>query len=31
MQDHAIILPLFHEMTNDDQQRVVEGLRAALA
>ena len=31
MQDRAIILPLFHEMTDQDQQRVAEELRAALA
>lgn len=30
MQDRVIILPLFHEMTGEDQQRVVDGLRAAL-
>ena len=30
MQDHAIILPLFHEMTGEDQQRVVDGLRSVL-
>ncbi len=30
MQDHAIILPLFHEMTGEDQQRVVDELQAAL-
>jgi perosamine synthetase len=30
MQDNAIILPLFHEMTDDDQERVAEELRAAL-
>jgi dTDP-4-amino-4,6-dideoxygalactose transaminase len=30
MQDHAIILPLFHEMTDDDQERVAEELRAVL-
>jgi perosamine synthetase len=29
-QDHAIILPLFHEMTDEDQQRVAEELRLAL-
>jgi perosamine synthetase len=31
MQDHAIILPLFHEMTEGDQERVAEELRAALS
>jgi len=30
MQDHAIILPLFHEMTDEDQQRVGKELRTAL-
>jgi dTDP-4-amino-4,6-dideoxygalactose transaminase len=30
MQDRGIILPLFHEMTEEDQQRVAEGLQAAL-
>ncbi len=30
MQDHAIILPLFHEMTSEDQQRVADELHAAL-
>jgi perosamine synthetase len=30
MQDHAIILPLFHEMADDDQQRVADELQAAL-
>lgn len=30
MQDHAIILPLFHEMTDEDQQRVAEELQTAL-
>lgn len=30
MQDHAIILPLFHEMTDADQQRVAEELHIAL-
>jgi perosamine synthetase len=30
MQDRAIILPLFHEMTDEDQLRVVEELGAAL-
>ena len=30
-QDRCILLPLFHEMTDDDQRRVAEGLRAACA
>lgn len=30
LQDHAIILPLFHEMTAEDQQRVAGELSAAL-
>jgi dTDP-4-amino-4,6-dideoxygalactose transaminase len=30
MQDHAIILPLFHEMTDEDQHRVADELSAAL-
>ncbi len=30
-QDEAIILPLFHELTVTDQERVVEALHAALA
>ena len=28
-QDSAIILPLYHQMTEDDQDRVVQALRAA--
>jgi dTDP-4-amino-4,6-dideoxygalactose transaminase len=31
MQDQAIILPLFHEMTDQDQQRVAEELHAVLS
>ncbi len=30
MQDHAIILPLFHEMTDEDQVRVADELQSAL-
>jgi perosamine synthetase len=30
VQDHAIILPLFHEMTDEDQHRVAEELYLAL-
>jgi dTDP-4-amino-4,6-dideoxygalactose transaminase len=30
-QDHSIVLPLFHEMTDDEQVRVVEVLSAACA
>jgi perosamine synthetase len=30
-QDEALILPLFHEMTEDDQDAVVDALRAACA
>jgi perosamine synthetase len=30
MQDHSIILPLFHEMTSEDQERVVEELNRAV-
>lgn len=30
LQGHGIILPLFHNMTGEDQQRVAEELRAAL-
>jgi perosamine synthetase len=30
MRDHAIILPLFHEMAESDQRRVAEELQAAL-
>jgi dTDP-4-amino-4,6-dideoxygalactose transaminase len=30
-QDHALLLPLFHEMTEADQDTVVEALRAACA
>jgi dTDP-4-amino-4,6-dideoxygalactose transaminase len=29
-QDTAIVLPLFHQMTSDDQQRVAESLRRAV-
>src|SRR5207253_2748962 len=30
-QDHSIILPLFHEMTTTDQERVASAFRDALA
>jgi perosamine synthetase len=30
MQEHSIILPLFHEMTSEDQERVVEQLNRAI-
>lgn len=30
-QDHCIILPLFHQMTVEEQDRVVSALRAAVA
>ena len=30
-QDHGIILPLFHEMTDADQDRVISALRDACA
>jgi dTDP-4-amino-4,6-dideoxygalactose transaminase len=29
-QDTVIVLPLYHQMTGDDQQRVVESLRRAV-
>lgn len=29
-QDHSILLPLFHQMTEDDQQRVARALRQAV-
>ena len=31
MTDRTLILPLFHTMTDDDQVRVVDALRVALA
>jgi dTDP-4-amino-4,6-dideoxygalactose transaminase len=30
-QDSAVILPLYHQMTADEQERVVDTLRAAVA
>ena len=30
-QDHTLILPLFHQMTDEDQERVAQALRAAVA
>jgi nucleotide sugar dehydrogenase len=30
-QDHTIILPLFHQMTHEDQERIALALRAAVA
>jgi len=30
-QDHTLILPLFHQMTNEDQERITQALRAAVA
>ena len=29
--DRALILPLYHTLSDDDQQRVVDALRAAVA
>jgi len=30
-QDHTLILPLFHQMTDEDQKRIAQALRAAVA
>jgi len=31
VQDHTLILPLFHQMTDEDQERIARALRAAVA
>ena len=31
VQDHGLMLPLFHDMTDEDQDRVVDLLREACA